>query len=171
MCFFDFMTWFCKREPEVQNALFPLGRLSFCGNAHGKVEGNATKSVKAIGTHISTEWAPIDESIGRLKGGWWFGYRITAPEWIDQNTLEQITKIKWINEGEQFKEAFFNDVKDGDRFVDNWVFIDDRDKKKGEKIGEKVVFIDWLGDGRLLQKFTLSVVKTDFIELKGGENE
>ena len=45
----------------------------------GAVTGSGEEEVSVIVEETTLEWAPADESIGRLQDGWWAGIEVTAP--------------------------------------------------------------------------------------------
>ncbi len=140
----------------------------------GTVTGSGEEEVSVIVEETTLEWAPADESIGRLQDGWWAGIEVTAPDGAKKDLATVRVKS---DADEEFGEALsFATVKDTEDTVGLWLRVTPEildeyaAKNNGEgSLVQKWYQLDWDGDGVCDQTITFSVKPgTKIVLMKDG---
>ena len=109
---------------------------------------------------ISLEYAEKDASIGRMQDGYWVGVKIVAPTELTDDSVVKFKSYQPLRDSQWSEEKEFSKCKDGDFFMESWVYINkeiiDKAISSGTNITKEHKF-DWNGTGSFEQSFTISV--------------
>ena len=93
------------------------------------------------------KWSTANAGIGRDTNGWWIGYKVTAPNTVNEGNIDKAvynTKVTFSGSNVTKK---FKDVLDGNFYCNFWVFIDNNVLNKlGSDFTLSVSTFDWNGD-------------------------
>ena len=126
----------------------------------GVISGDDDNLSAVYDNKISLEYAEKDASIGRMQDGYWVGVKIVAPTELTDDSVVKFKTYQPLRDSEWSEEKEFSKCKDGDFFMESWVYINkeiiDKAISSGTNITKEHKF-DWNGTGSFEQSFTISV--------------
>ncbi len=136
----------------------------------GTITGNGTENISVLIEETTLEWV---EAAADRSEGWWVGICANAPE---SATLEMLdnAKYKSYNGAVWTDEKNFKDYRDGDNYIGLWFPISAENLDKFAQQGRNLTTIyqfDWDNDSIFEQTIEFSVVPSDKIVLKKGEEQ
>lgn len=129
-----------------------LGTVTMLTN--GTVTGNGTGKTTARIENVQLEWAPKDESVGRVQDGWWTGMKVTAPA----GTVMENAKFR--RKGSAEPMAFVPDGGSPDT-MQLWGLVTAEYLTNFSSQSKNINYtweFDWNGDGVFEQTVTMTVV-------------
>ena len=128
------------------------GNVKVISEGTSSVDNNKTANVTVKYTAGNLKWYEKDLNVGRNVNGYWIGIRIDAPSGRADNA-------KYKRGG---TTVTFNNVKDGNDYVNAWINVTQEQLKKIKENGEPYVILeyefDWNGDGNFNdQKISVQV--------------
>lgn len=97
------------------------------GTAAIEVSGRNKDKVAVTFSEVTLDWYEKDESIGRMKDGWWLGVRVAMPE---NAVPEKATFTTQRLNGEVSQPVSYQDAKDeGSDSITFWAFVDESTPK------------------------------------------
>ncbi len=136
------------------------GSISVISEGTSKVDNNNTANVTVKYTAGNLKWYEKDTKIGRNSDGYWIGIKIEAPKGRSENASFQ----------RGGKTVKFNDVKDGEDYVNAWLGVNQERlkevKEKGEPYTILVYDFDWDADGDFDDQTLVVQVDPDKIVLE-----
>lgn len=126
----------------------------------GVISGDDDNLSAVYDNKISLEYAEKDASIGRMQDGYWVGVKIVAPTELTDDSVVKFKTYQPLRDSQWSEEKEFSKSKDGDFFMESWVYINkeiiDKAISSGTNITKEHKF-DWNGTGSFEQSFTISV--------------
>lgn len=126
----------------------------------GVISGDDDNLSAVYDNKISLEYAEKDVSIGRMQDGYWVGVKIVAPTELTDDSVVKYKTYQPLRDSQWSEEKEFSKSKDGDFFMESWVYINkeimDKAISSGTNITKEHKF-DWNGTGSFEQSFTISV--------------
>lgn len=126
----------------------------------GVISGDDDHLSAVYDNKISLEYAEKDVSIGRMQDGYWVGVKIVAPTELTDDSVVKFKSYQPLRDSQWSEEKEFSKCKDGDFFMESWVYINkeiiDKAISSGTNITKEHKF-DWNGTGSFEQSFTISV--------------
>ena len=126
----------------------------------GVISGGEDSLSAVYNTKISLEYSEKDVSIGRMQDGYWVGVKIVAPTELTDDSVVKYKTYQPLRDSQWSEEKEFSKSKDGDFFMESWVYINkeiiDRAISLGTSITKEHKF-DWNGTGSFEQSFLISV--------------
>ena len=126
----------------------------------GVISGDDDNLSAVYDNKISLEYAEKDASIGRMQDGYWVGVKIVAPTELTDDSVVKYKTYQPLRDSQWSEEKEFSKSKDGDFFMESWVYINkeiiDKAISSGTNITKEHKF-DWNGTGSFEQSFTISV--------------
>ena len=139
------------------------------GTAAIEVSGRNKDKVAVTFSEVTLDWYEKDESIGRMKDGWWLGVRVAMPE---NAVPEKATFTTQRLNGEVSQPVSYQDAKDeGSDSITFWAFVDEstpKDLAANTKKAFQTYTFNW--DGNKLTQ-TISVwLSASVLKLKKDGN-
>ena len=126
----------------------------------GVISGDDDNLSAVYDNKISLEYSEKDVSIGRMQDGYWVGVKIVAPTELTDDSVVKFKSYQPLRDSQWSEEKEFSKSKDGDFFMESWVYINkeiiDKAISSGTNITKEHKF-DWNGTGSFEQSFTISV--------------
>ena len=135
-----------------------LGKVSDLSGGASQFDGN-TAHVELSYNELNLKWFKADYSIGRNADGYWVGYRIDAPSFIDSEEKAQKIGYHRRNGGAtDWTSRSFMEVKDGEWYMTGWAQVTQQvlDKHEEPFVLYEAEF-DWDGNGDYEQSVTIKI--------------
>ena len=138
-----------------------LGTVTALSSGANSFDGNV-ENVEISFNELNLEWYKADLSIGRPVDGYWVGYKIEAPSFV--NSVETAQKVKYRRKmagQSEWVDKSFMEVKDGEWYMTAWAQVTQErlDQNKTEFVLYEAEF-DWNGDGQYEQSVSLKINPT-----------